>query len=473
MNFRCFIFGIFLSLASVPVSVRADYTAAVNPASVLATNFDGWGVSLCWWANVVGGYANRDSYMDLAFKQLRLNIVRYNIGGGENPALTNTITNYRAIMQGFEPSPGFWNWNADANQRWALRRAIALGANRVVAFANSPPWWMTVSGSVTGAVDGTNNLQVACENAFAVYLATVVSNLTVLDGVHFDLVTPMNEPTGDWTYDSGKQEGCHMNADQQSRMINYLRSALDAHGVSAGIDAPEDYSEQDSIDDLKTYDGNALAAGTQLTTHTYDADNPSGLQSAAVTLGRSLWVSEYGDGDATGMTMARRIHDDITGMGLRAWIYWQVVDNAGGWGFLYNPLTANSSDDFTTNYIINEKFYVMGQFSEFIRPGCQIISVNDTNTLAAYNSTGHTLTLVMVNTDTTGFSVTYNLSAFASVPPMASAYQTSSEENLAGIRSPLISAHRFTAAIPARSVTTFVLTNVTLLPRITSPASTK
>ena len=53
-----------------------------------------------------------------------------------------------------------WNWNADQNQRWVLRQALALGANWVDAYANSPPWWMTVSGSVTGAVGGTNNLNV-------------------------------------------------------------------------------------------------------------------------------------------------------------------------------------------------------------------------------------------------------------------------------------------------------------------------
>ena len=89
-------------LLAAPFSVRADYTAIVNPGSVLVTNFEGWGSSLCWWANVVGGYANRDDYANLAFNQLKLNIVRYNIGGGENPALTNSMTTHRVVMQGFE-----------------------------------------------------------------------------------------------------------------------------------------------------------------------------------------------------------------------------------------------------------------------------------------------------------------------------------------------------------------------------------
>jgi len=159
---------------------RADYTAFVDPNVVVVTNFEGWGTSLCWWPNVVGAYPNRNTYADLAFSQLKLNIVRYNIGGGENP--TNNFLSFRAQMPGFEPTNGVWNWSADANQRWMLQAALARGVDHVEAFANSPPWWMTISGSVTGNTNG-NNLQTNYERAFAVYLASVVSNLTVVDGL--------------------------------------------------------------------------------------------------------------------------------------------------------------------------------------------------------------------------------------------------------------------------------------------------
>ena len=457
-------------------SARADYTAVVSPGSVVVSNFDGWGTSLCWWANVVGGYSNRDQYMNLAFSQLKLNIVRYNIGGGENPS-GDFITNFRAVMQGFEPTNGMWDWSADANQRWILRQAVAMGVNHVVAFANSPPWWMTVSGSVTGngtSGGATDNLSTSYEDAFAVYLATVVSNLTVLDGVHFDYVTPLNEPAASWWYyQDPKQEGCHVDANQQARVVNDLRTELDARGLfNTGIDAAEDNSESSGVSDLGVYGGTALQNTALLATHTYSANNPFGLHSIAASLGRPLWVSEYGDGAANGMTMAQRIHDDITGLGARAWIYWQVVDNAGGWGPLYNPLNTNSSGGFTTNYTINEKFYVLGQFSEFVRPGCEIISVNDANTLAAYDATNSTLTLVMVNTNTNAFNVTYDLSAFTTLPAMAKVYQTDAGENLAGLAPLPLVGQMLAAPIPAQSVTTFVLTNVKLSPvLLNQPAS--
>jgi O-glycosyl hydrolase len=456
---RCFHFFITaVFLFTLSTSARADYTAVVNPNSIVVTNFQGWGSSLCWWANVIGGYSNRTNYVDLAFNQLKLNIVRYNIGGGENP--TNNFLSYRTAMPGFEPTNGVWNWNADLNQRWVLQAALARGANLVDAFANSPPWWMTVSGSVTGATNsgGANNLQTSFQNAFALYLATVVSNLTVLDGVHFDYVTPMNEPVGTkWVY-GNSQEGCDMSAAQQAAVINDLRAALNTSLPSAGIDASEDVDPYQTVNAINTYSSTTLNNFVLCATHTYAQTGASSLASKAKSLGKPLWISEYGDNDGTGLKMAQRIHDDITGMGVRAWIYWQVVDSAGGWGFLYNPLVAPTKPNFTTSYTINQKFYVMGQFSEFVRPGCKIISVNDANTLAAYNPTNSSLVLVTVNTNSGGFNVTYDLNNFGSLPWRISVSQTASGENMATLSSPTVASQKFTYTIPAKSVTTFVLT---------------
>lgn len=476
MNMRRIISILVLSFALVlPPARGAGYTATVSPATVLVTNYEGWGTSLCWWANVVGGYTNAQEYCDLAFYDLELNIVRYNIGGGENPSLTNTITNYRAIMQGFEPTNGIWNWNADTNQRYVLRQAIAQGANLVDAFANSPPWWMTVSGSVTGNTSSTaslnDNLQTAYEVPFAIYLATVVSNLTVLDGVHFNYCTPMNEPVGtDWKYANGKQEGCNIDPGQQARLVNDLRVQMNALAPSVGIDAAEDYSESQTLTDLESYTNGAFPNVALISTHTYSANDAGPLESVALSSGKRLWVAEYGDGDGSGLTMAQHIHDDISGMGASAWIYWQVVDNAGGWGFLYNPLAAPTSSSYSTAISFNEKFFVMGQYSDFISPGCNIISVNDPYTLAAFNPTNSTLTLVMVNTNTSGFNVTYNLGAFTSLPTQVSVYQTAGAlgEYWDNLPSLAMANGEFTAAIPAQSVTSFVLTNVTQMPVLLS-----
>jgi len=444
---------------------QTAYTAAIDPHLVLVDNFEGWGTSLCWWANVAGGYTNRATYAALAFSQLKLNIVRYNIGGGENPGIANTME-YRARIPGFEPSPGVWDWSADANQRWMLRQAVALGADRVVAFANSPPWWMTVSGSVTGSTNGTsNNLQAGFENAFAVYLATVMSNLSVLDGVTFESVTPLNEPTAGWWKYGGRQEGCHISSDQQARLVNYLRAELNARGQTAGIVCPEDNDEQSAIASLNAYSVSAMSNVFRVVTHTYGPNNPVGLRNLAAARRKPLWVSEYGDSDGSGMTMARRIRDDLAVMWARAWVYWQVVDNAGGWGCLRNALDGSGN----TAYVINKKFYVMGQFSQFIRPGCRMLSVGDNNSLAAYNPTNRSLVVVAVNDTTNTLAVTYDLVGFSSLPAWAARYRTSPTENLAALPALSLAGKQLASTLVPQSVTTHVLTNVTVAPEAAGP----
>ena len=74
----------------------ADKTIRLNPAEASTFNdtdgdglgeFQGWGTSLCWWANRVGyNQTLTQKTADAFFGQdgLRMNIGRYNIGGGDN-----------------------------------------------------------------------------------------------------------------------------------------------------------------------------------------------------------------------------------------------------------------------------------------------------------------------------------------------------------------------------------------------------
>ncbi len=443
----------------VTVNAVSTYTSTINPGSVLVTNFQGWGTSLQWWANMVGGYANRTNYINLLFDTLKLNVVRYEIGGGQNPSVNNPNTPYKANMQGFESTNGVWSWNADLNQRWVLQQAEANGASLVEAFAVSAPWWMCVSSNVDGNVAGTNNLQADCETNFAIYLATVVSNLTVLDGDHFNYLIPMNEPSlGTVGQITNGYETCHVSNDQQQRVVNDLRAQLNADAPSVGVDAPGDYDEYEAYVDLTAYSTTTLGSLALFSTHSYIQNDAASLAGEAASQKRPLWVAEYGDSDSTGLTMAQHIHDDITGMKEQAWVYWMAVNSDAGNAFLYNGLAAPGSG-YSTSYIIYEKYYAMGQFSEFVRPGCEILSVNDSYTLAAYNPTNSSLVLVMVNTNTSSFGVTYNLSKFSSIPwQNVAAYQTSAASNMVALPATTITGGQFTSLIPAKSVTTFVLT---------------
>ncbi len=76
-------------------------------------SFEGWGVSLCWWANMCGRWSEDkiDELVDWLVSPQGLNyrIFRYNIGGGDDPLNRNCTPHHmgkgkglRAEMEGFK-----------------------------------------------------------------------------------------------------------------------------------------------------------------------------------------------------------------------------------------------------------------------------------------------------------------------------------------------------------------------------------
>ena len=319
---------------------------------------------------------------------------------------------------------------------------------------------MNHSSSVTGAKNGSDdNLRREFEAPFAEYIATVVSNLAVLDGVKFDTVTPMNEPSAKWWELGHRQEGTHMSVGQQARMINLLRPALDRHGVRATLVASEDNDERSTYECVSAYDKTTLSNLSHIATHTYTANDSLRLRQLAETTGKPLWVSEYGDGDRSGLQLARRIREDIVEKRAQAWIYWQFADNAGAWGLVNNRL-----DGRDTRYRLTRKFHVMAQFSRFIRPGCQIIEADDGDSLAAYDNVRQQLVIVTVNDRATSRTVTFKLNGARTAAANAASHRTSQQEDVAAQPPVSLTGGQFTANLAARSVTTFVISDVSLAP---------
>jgi|GEM_PF-489762 len=464
---------IYALCALFAVSAQAQTSATVDFKTTYQT-FEGWGTSLAWWANVVGGYpdTNRNDYMARIFGStygLGLNVVRYNIGGGENPQYLSPnkqYLQYRANVPGFlASSSASYDWTQDANQRWVLQQSLLKGATVTEAFSNSPPWWMTNSGSVTGAANGGNNLNPAYASAFADYLTTVVQHYHDTWGITFRTLEPLNEPSANWwKFGSSTQEGCGFDASTQNSFVSVLGSALATKNMSyTTVSASDENSIDTAVTSLAAMGSSSLGYLSQINTHTYNGSNRSTLMTNVANQSKRLSVSEYGDGDATGMTMAMQILTDLQEMHPKNWVYWQAVDNSGGWGFLNNVLDGSSN----YGYAFNEKYYVMGNFSKFIRPGYKFIGINDANSVAAYDGSG-TLAIVTVNNTSTDRQVAYSLtnmpSAMGNGPWNVQIYRTSATENLVAQPSFQISGTTLYRRIPANSVTTFVLTNAATSP---------
>lgn len=154
-------------------------TVAVELGRFTGVTWKGWGTSLAWYANFVGGLPKQqlDTILDMLFsynRGLGFNIVRYNIPGGLDPRRSPRLAKlpFQAVP-GFRPGgPGTaYNWNADWKQRRALYGALQRGVNMVEAISYSPPAWMLYTGDVCGRPGGKPNLRPEYFNAFADYLA--------------------------------------------------------------------------------------------------------------------------------------------------------------------------------------------------------------------------------------------------------------------------------------------------------------
>ncbi|HVZ88506.1 MAG TPA: glycoside hydrolase, partial [Polyangia bacterium] len=424
--------------------------------------FEGWGTSLCWWANHVGGWGTtgRNAVVDALVNPttgLGYNVFRYNIGGGENPT-HNHMGQYKQ-MPGFEPSSGTWDWTADANQRAILQRIVQSGTGVIVeAFSNSPPYWMTKSSCASGNTDGSNNLNDDSYDAFADYLTEVVKHYRDTWGITFRTLEPLNEPNASWWTALGGQEGCHFAPSNQQTIIKAVGAALAAKGLSGTtVSASDENSIDDAYNNIRAFDAATLAVMSQMNTHTYAGSMRTNLRALATSKGKRLWQSESGplnqtlaDDTAAALFMAGRIITDLRDLQAEAWVDWQSGDPSTNWA----SFTLNDTQQ---TFSPLKRFYMHAGFSRYIRPGSTFVDINETDMVAAVSPDGHTLTMVVRNGDTTSHGFTFDLTSLPTVGATAQALRTSKTENLAALAAVPIQGWSFVATVPASTITTFVV----------------
>lgn len=466
---------ILLPLLAACISVaplQAQTALRIDPADRRQT-FEGWGTSLAWWAYSLGGWKEAslgtlaDQVADTA-AGLGMTLFRYNIGGGDKPGHAHMRVDGR--VPGYKPTEtGPYAWRADSLQLRTLKALLARVRQPILeAFSNSPPWWMTKSGCVSGNTDGSNNLKDDYYDDFAEYLTDVVKHLQDSLGLEFRTLEPFNEPNSNWWKAEGTQEGCMFSRATQPKLIQETARCLKAKGLKGtGIAAADANSIAEMAGNLQAYDSASLAALVQVNTHSYygsDADRRN-LKSLAARAGKRLWQSEAGPLNwpggnqfAVAMWSAALIAKDLREMGAEAWIDWQVA-GGGIWGVIDYNASAQTSK-------INKKGYAYAQFSRFIRPGSVILGGGDSNTVAAYRPATGSLILVAINSRAAAADFAFDLSRFAALPASARAYRTSSTEDAAPIAAIPLASGVLKGQLPASSITTFVLDGaaVALLP---------
>ncbi|MFF7311637.1 glycoside hydrolase [Streptomyces sp. NPDC008137] len=499
-------------LVTVPPAAAAEppgsaVTVRIDP-SYRQQEFEGWGTSLVWFANITGRYPEpiRQKLADMLFGEdgLRLNIARYNIGGGNAPDVRKDYMKTGATMDGFWKAPAgttredtdwwnpddpeHWDWSADPGQRWWVDR-VKNKVTKWEAFSNSPPWFQTVSGYVSGGFDAnTDQIRPDRVDDFAAYLVKVTEQLEKKHRIEFDTLAPLNEPnTNYWGTQigpdgqptGGRQEGAHAGPELQQKVVLAVRRALDKARTRATVSAMDETNPSTFVRNWNAYDSSARAAVDQLNVHTYGTGMRTSARDSAKAADRPFWMSEvegtWGSGtDFTGMEpglgIATRVVEDIRELEPSAWVLWQPVEDsipqaqAGkNWGSIHIPFNCTAKDTLESCPIrANTKFHTLRNFTHHIRPGDHFVKADDPSSVAAVRRSGRGATVVHVNSGTAPRAVTLDLSRFGRVVPGAKVTPVVTSADGALVRGAPVKVKddAATLTVPAKSVTSFLVDGV-------------
>ncbi|WP_031108580.1 glycoside hydrolase [Streptomyces sp. NRRL S-146] len=512
--------GTVLAAASLPAAhaetAAAEAAAAgvtVRPdPSYSGDEFEGWGTSLVWFANATGDYppAVREKLYKLLFGDdgLNLNIARYNIGGGNAPDVKDYLRAGGAVEGWWKApagttredvdwwdadDPADWNKNADKTQRWWVDR-IKKDITHWETFSNSPPWFMTESGYVSGNFDaGKDQLKPGSVDDFAKYLVGATERLEKAHGIKVDTLDPFNEPNTDYwgtklgpdgEPTGGRQEGAHIGPELQQKVIRALAPVLKKSRSGAEISAMDETNPGTFATNWNSYPQEVRDLVGQMNVHTYGTGQRTTVRDLAKAADKPLWMSEvegdWGDGQSftdmrPGLGLAQRMVDDLRELEPKAWVFWQPVEDydnmkpggesakGGNWGEIQLPFSCTSKDTLKSCPIhTNTKFDTARNFTHYIKPGDRLIKTNDTSSTAAVSRKGDAATVVHVNSATEARDVTLDLSRFGRVSSRATVTPvvTSADGKLEKQKPVRVTGKQATLTVPAQSVTSFLVKGV-------------
>ena len=442
----------------------------VSP-SLVRQHFDGWGVSLCWWANMCGHWSDAkiDEIITWLVSPTGLNYThfRYNIGGGDDPENKNCTPHHmgggkglRAEMEGVKDFSGDeYHWDRDAAQRKILLKIHEKRPDAVFeAFSNSCPYYMTYSGCVSGNADGgKDNLRPEYYEEFAHYLVDVCKHYKDTYGIEFKTLEPFNESVTNFWFANGVQEGCHFDYQSQIAFVKVLEPILKESGLNTVISASDETNIGLAVEGFRQFrQAKALPLIGQWNTHTYSGSNVDRVRMAFLAHQENipLWMSEVGSGGngiGGNLSLTQKLFDDMRYLQPETWIDWQYMEEAND---QWCTIRGNFSQQ---TYAKVKNFYIRQQVSRFIKRGYDIITTLNNQSLAAVNPDRDTLVVVVLNE---GSPIVHQIDLehfdITSKTPIR-AYRTSQSENLAITRDYNIKDNVLTVKLPAQSITTLII----------------
>lgn len=366
---------------------------------------DGFGFSEAFQqAGVMRTLAEKDQndLLNLMFSPaggMGYSILRNQIGDAEKPR-TNT-----GDIQSIEPRKGEWVWTGDENQIWLMNEAKKRGCTRFLSSCWSPPAWMKSNNRIH---DGS--LKHECYADFAEYLASYVLEYKKRFDIDIYALSPTNEPNFTPTLDYGS---CRWTAGELAKFLREnLIPTFAAKGVKAEIVIDEHEHWSDEFINPILEDQTVAKSLNIVASHAYapttapyvSIDSRTGRFEKALDAGKRIWETEVSAGDAQitnmndGVYWARVIHQHMIEDNVSAWLYW--------WGAAIskNRSSLITIDMEAKKYALTKRFFTIGHFSRFIRPGYHRVDATPNPTANTFFSAyldpeGKKLVCVAINDD--------------------------------------------------------------------------
>ncbi|MCR5207851.1 MAG: hypothetical protein K6C14_05170 [Eubacterium sp.] len=392
----------------------------------------GFGTSACWWAQACGDSKTQDEIAELLYGDagLKLNIYRYNIGGGfdeENNRVSNPWRRTESfLVYDRESEVSFWDFERDKNAVTVMKKCLEKGnIDTLILFCNSPHYSQTSTGQASGSLlYHTCNIPKMNYKKFVDYVLDVTQHF-LDEGLPVDYISPINEPQWKWGGPNVWQEGCHYETDEVIEILHLFAEEILRRKMPVKLYAPESgemlgKNEEYLLAMLK--DKTVMKVCDIFAYHSYHADArvedryefKRKLVSAHPKLrfDMSEWCElpnkSHTKNFKGALITARIIGQDLIYGGASSWTSWVAANNIyinPTDGFDYSDAMLSGSEHFE-EWTINERYYGMAHYSKFIPVGSTALDIglrptneaNDFNAFAFRTPNGETV-LVIVNED--------------------------------------------------------------------------
>lgn len=348
-----------------------------------------------------------------------LSLWRFNLGAGSEEQGDGAQIQPATRTECFLNADGTYDWNKQQGQRHFLKLAQQRGVSHFLAFMNSMPVFFTQNGLATNTGrGGTINLRPDCYERAARFIATSLKGLEEHDGIHFDYVSPVNEPDGHWNWLGPKQEGSPATNREVARLVRAISKAFKKQKVTTQITLNEssdlrcllgthetDWQRGNEVrtffckDSTQTYLGDCPSVAHSVLAHSYWTNTPveymrkirEQLRDTLARYGLHYWQSElcimgndkeigggghYDFSMMTALYVARVIHHDLVYGDAESWSWWRSM----GGDYKDGLIRVLSDDGWRTGKAIDSKLmWTLGNYSRFIRPGARRYTVTVTD----------------------------------------------------------------------------------------------